>query len=85
VSTLVLTHIDKLGSTLDGLDSSVAHSLRLANEGYNCTVCSLTWINIQELNALRSLDYASNLLDSLHIAALREVGHALDNSFLHSF
>ena len=80
----MLAHIDKLGSTLNGCHSSIAHSLRLAYEGYHRAVGSLTWINIQELYALSCLDNIGNLLDCFKVAALREVRHALNNSLLHS-
>ena len=81
--SLVLSHVDEFGSAFYTCYCSVNNSLGFAHECHNSAVCCFAWVNIKQLYTLDSLNGIGNMFDNLHVAALREVGHALDNSFLH--
>ena len=76
---VVAAHVDYLAGLLYGLESRLDHCLRAADEGHHRAVCGLARVYIEQLYALRRLDYVSDLLYNNLVATLAEVGHALYN------
>ena len=83
--SLMITHIDNLGSFLDALESRFQHGFGFSDEGNHRTVGRFTRIDVEQLDSVNRLDCGSNLLNNSLVTALAKVGHAFNNTFFHVF
>ena len=81
--SVMMSHVDNLGSLSDCTESSLHDLLGLSYESHHGTVGGGTGIDVQELYTLYTLGGVGNLFDNLHIASLAEVGNALDKFTCH--
>ena len=80
---MVLAHVDKLGRLADTPESRLGDGLRFTGKSDHGAVGSLARVNIEQRNALDSSDSVGNVFDNLFVAALAEIGHTFNYSFIH--
>jgi hypothetical protein len=56
MGTMVMPHVDELGSALHSLECSFNDSLRAADESDDCPVCGFARIYVQNLYSTRLFD-----------------------------
>ena len=76
---MVLPHIDELPGLLHAEKRRLDHRLRLAHEGHHRTVRCVARVHVEQFHTLHTLNLVGNLFDDSHVAALAEIGHALNN------
>ena len=79
--TLVLTHIDQFLSLFDGGKRSLADGVRLTDKRHDRAVCRRSGINVEQLDAVNTLDLVGDLPDNGHIAAFAKIGDTFDQLF----
>ena len=80
---MVATHVNKLGGATDTAVCGLDHSLGLSDKGDYCTIGGLSRIYIEELHIAGGGDCRSYRIDYRFVAALAEVGHTFDKTFVH--
>ena len=77
MSTMMLTHVNKLSGFSHCSECSFHHVIRFANEGYDRAVGCFARIDVKQFHTLHALYCIRNLTDDVHIAAFAEIRHTL--------
>ena len=84
MGAVVVAHVDDLSGLLCATEGGLDDGLGLADEGHHRAVRGFAGINVEQFDALHRLYGVGDGFDDSHVAALAEVGHALDNLFFSS-
>ena len=82
----MLPHIDEFGSTAHRLKRCIANGFRFTHKGDNGAVGGLAWVHVEKFHTTTAGNHLRNGINSCSVAALAEIGDALNDSFslLHS-
>ena len=78
----MLRHIEYFGRLGDRLECGLDRGFGCADERYNCSVCVLSRIDIEELHTVGRIDFARDLIDLGYITTLTEIRDTF-NQFQH--
>ena len=81
MSPVVVAHIDQLRSLLHHAESSLAARFGLADESDHGTVRGGTGVYVKQFNTFYLFNLGGHLIDDIHVAALADIGHALNKLF----
>ena len=77
--TVMSGHVDQFGCLANGQKCSLGDRFRLADEGDDRAVRALSGVHVQQPHSPYRFYGIGDLPDDGQVAALREVGHALDD------
>ncbi len=78
---LVLTHVDQFLSLSDGGKRRLANRVRFTDKRHDRAVGRRSGINVEQFDAVDTLDLVRDLPDNGHIAAFAKIGDTFDQLF----
>ena len=74
----VLAHVYELGCFFDGQEGGIYHFFGCSHKSNDRSVGRLSGVHIEQLYTLNAFNFICDLLNHIHIAALRKIRHTLN-------